>query len=184
MFFDGWQGIARTVLVGTLAYLALVLLLRATGKRTLSKLNAFDLIVTVALGSTLATVLLSEDVALAEGVTALALLIGLQWLITWLSVRSQRVSHWVKAEPRLLFLEGRFLSEAMKRERVTEDELRAAVRSQGIGRMEQVVAVIMESDGGLNVIGRPDERPWTALENVRGAEAQAKRHAVPEGGGR
>ena len=60
MLFDSWAGLGRVVLIGTLAYGALVLLLRISGKRTLSKLNAFDLVVTVALGSTLATVLLSN----------------------------------------------------------------------------------------------------------------------------
>src|SRR5919106_4441321 len=88
MLFDSWAGLGRVLLVGTLAYAALVLLLRISGKRTLTKLNAFDLAVTVALGSTLATVLLSSSVALAEGVLALGLLISLQYLITWLSVRS------------------------------------------------------------------------------------------------
>jgi uncharacterized membrane protein YcaP (DUF421 family) len=102
MFFDGWTGLLRVAVVGTLAYAALVLLLRVTGKRTLSKLNAFDLVVTVALGSTLATVLLSKDVALAEGVLAFALLILLQFAITWLSVRSERLQGLVKAEPQLL----------------------------------------------------------------------------------
>ena len=53
MLFQGWAGIGRTLLVGTLAYATLVLFLRISGKRTLSKLNAFDLVVTVALGSTL-----------------------------------------------------------------------------------------------------------------------------------
>ena len=67
MFFDDWNGLLRTLVVGILAYIAIVVLLRVTGKRTLSKMNAFDFIVTVALGSTLATVLLSQDVALAEG---------------------------------------------------------------------------------------------------------------------
>ena len=71
MLFDSWAGLGRVLLVGTLAYVALVLLLRISGKRTLSKLNAFDLVVTVALGSTLATVLLSKTVALAEGVLAI-----------------------------------------------------------------------------------------------------------------
>ncbi|WP_119154648.1 DUF421 domain-containing protein [Caldimonas tepidiphila] len=179
MFFDGWMALARIVILGTLAYVALVLLLRVTGKRTLSKLNAFDLIVTVALGSTLATVLLSKDVSLSEGVTALALLIGLQWILTWLSVRSRRVSDWVKAEPSLLYHEGRFLRDAMRRERVTEDELRAAVRMHGFGRMEQAVAVILETDGSLDVIGPPGDRPWTALANVQGSEARALREAPP-----
>jgi uncharacterized membrane protein YcaP (DUF421 family) len=69
MFFDGWNGLLRTLIIGILAYIAIVVLLRVTGKRTLSKMNAFDFVVTVALGSTLVTVLLSQDVALAEGVT-------------------------------------------------------------------------------------------------------------------
>ena len=77
MLFQGWSGIGRTALISVTAYAALVLFLRISGKRTLSKLNAFDLVVTVALGSTLATILLSQDVALAEGLTALGMLIGL-----------------------------------------------------------------------------------------------------------
>lgn len=91
MFYDGWLGLVRVVVVGTCAYLALVLLLRVSGKRTLAKLNAFDFVVTVALGSTLATVLLSSTVALAEGVLALVLLVALQYVVAWASVRSRRV---------------------------------------------------------------------------------------------
>jgi len=80
MFFDSWHDLGRVALVGMCAYVALVLMLRLSGNRTLSKLNAFDFVVTVALGSTLATVLLSKDVSLAEGVLAFAVLIGLQFL--------------------------------------------------------------------------------------------------------
>ncbi|MCA9113241.1 MAG: hypothetical protein KDA52_25030, partial [Planctomycetaceae bacterium] len=65
MLFSGWDSLVRTLVVGVLAYVALVILLRISGKRTLSKLNAFDLVVTVALGSTLATVLLNRNIALA-----------------------------------------------------------------------------------------------------------------------
>jgi uncharacterized membrane protein YcaP (DUF421 family) len=90
MFFDTWSGLGRVLIVGTLAYVALVFLLRISGKRTLTKFNVFDLVVTVALGSTLATVLLSTSVPLAEGILALGLLIALQYAITWLSVRSHR----------------------------------------------------------------------------------------------
>lgn len=60
MFFDSWATLFRTFLVGVMAYVILAAFLRVSGKRTLSKMNAFDLIVTVALGSTLATVLLSK----------------------------------------------------------------------------------------------------------------------------
>ena len=70
MWFDDWSDIVRVLIVGTAAYVGLVALLRISGKRTLAKLNAFDLVVTVAFGSTLATILLSSDVSYAEGVTA------------------------------------------------------------------------------------------------------------------
>lgn len=146
MFFNDASSLLRVVIVGTLAYSSLVLLLRVSGKRTLSKMNAFDLVVTVAIGSTLATVLLSKNVALADGVVAFTLLIGLQYSITWLSVRSRRVENLIKAEPSLLYFNGRFL-EAAKAERVTEAEVRAAVRSQGLSEMESVAAVVLETDG-------------------------------------
>ena len=172
-FFDSWSGILRVVVVGTLAYTALVILLRVTGKRTLSKLNAFDLVVTVALGSTLATAILSKTTPLAEGVTALALLVLLQYAVTWLSVRFEAVDRLVKAEPVLLFYRGKFLREAMKKERVTEGEVRAAVRETSIGSLDQVEAVVLEtaatitaipkSDGGaewlLKGVGRPEAAP-------------------------
>src|SRR5512147_637578 len=118
MFFDSWAGLGRVAVVGLLAYAALVLLLRISGKRTLTKMNAFDFVVTVALGSTLATVLLSKDVVLAEGLLALLLLCGLQFIVAYLSVRSRRVESMVKSEPTLLLYRGRFLDDAMRRERI------------------------------------------------------------------
>lgn len=87
IFFNGWFALLRTAVVGVLAYAALVLFLRVSGKRTLAKMNAFDLVVTVSLGSTLATINLSANVALAQGLLALALLIALQFVMTW-SIRS------------------------------------------------------------------------------------------------
>lgn len=152
MFFHDWQGVLRVLIVGTLAYGTLILMLRVSGKRTLSKMNAFDLIVTVALGSTLATVLLSGDVPLVEGVLALALLVGLQFVITWLSVRSPRFQHVIKAEPTLLVRDGQLLPEAMRQQRVTNEEIHAALRQSGRKDLEGVHAVILETDGTLAVI--------------------------------
>lgn len=171
MMFNGWYALLRVVIVGVLAYAALVVLLRVSGKRTLSKMNAFDLVVTVALGSTLATVLLSRDVALAEGVLAFALLIGLQLGITWLSVRSPWVEGLVKAEPSLLCFQGRLLRDAMRRERVTEAEVHAAVRAQGLGDVEDAGAVVLETDGGLTVLPRDDSGAYPALEHVERPKA-------------
>lgn len=152
MFFQGWSGIVRTVIVGTLAYGLLILSLRVSGKRTLAKLNAFDLVVTVAIGSTLATILLSESVALAEGIAALSLLILLQYTVTYLSVRSDRLARIVRSEPTLLLRNGECLPEAMRKARVTEAELETILRREGRPGFGNVGAVILESDGSFSVI--------------------------------
>jgi uncharacterized membrane protein YcaP (DUF421 family) len=133
-------------------------------------MNAFDLIVTVALGSTLATILLSKDTALAEGALALGVLILLQFIITSLSVRSKTISRLVKAEPRLLFLRGEYLESAMKRERVNKGEILQAVRSQGFSNLDEVEAVVLETDGSLSILQNTGERRTTVLSNVLGFE--------------
>ena len=166
MWFDTWFGLGRVAVVGVCAYAALVLFLRMSGKRTLAKMNAFDLVVTVALGSTLATVLLSKDVALAEGVLAFAVLIALQFAIAWLSVRSAMVRRLVKAEPTLLWHQGRWLPQAMAAERVTAEELRAAVRAQGLGSLEDVAAVVLETDGRFSVLRQARDGAASALTGV------------------
>ena len=152
MWFDSWQDIARVVLVSLSAYAALIALLRISGKRTLSKLNAFDLVVTVALGSTFASVLLSKDVALAEGVAAFAVLIFGQYAVAKLSMRFGWVRRAVKSEPRVLLLRGQLLHEAMRRERVTADEIESVVRGAGMGALEQAGAVVLETDGTFHVL--------------------------------
>ncbi len=167
MVFDSWAGLGRVLLVGTLAYAALVAILRISGKRTLTKLNAFDLVVTVALGSILATVLLSKSVALAEGILAMALLVFLQFVITWLSVRSPGFQNLVKSEPTLIMHQGRFLEGAMRAQRITREEIMAALRSNGISDGAQATAVILETDGTIAVIqeaGRGAGKP--TLEDV------------------
>ncbi|WP_102960563.1 DUF421 domain-containing protein [Mangrovicella endophytica] len=152
MLFQDWQGIVRTIFVGILAYSALILFLRISGKRTLAKLNAFDLVVTVALGSTLSAVLLQESVALAEGAAALALLIGMQFLVAFTSVRSTAFAKAIRSEPSLLVRNGEFCRAAMQAERITEDEALSAVRASGGQGIENVATMILESDGSLSVV--------------------------------
>lgn len=157
MLFDDWAGLGRVLVVGPLAYAALVAILRISGKRTLTKLNAFDLVVTVALGSTLATVLLSKSVALAEGVLAMALLVFLQFAITWLAVRVSWVNGLIKSEPTLLVHNGRFLEQALAAQRVTKDDVLSALRCSGAGDLTEINAVVLETDGSMSVLKGPSE---------------------------
>jgi uncharacterized membrane protein YcaP (DUF421 family) len=152
--------LVRTAVVGALAYLALVAMLRVSGKRTLSQMNAFDFVVTVALGSTLATILLSRDVSLGQGIAALALLIGLQFVITWTSVRSRTASKLVKSEPTAVVWRGRMLRGTMARERLLEAEVEAALREHGLAGAESADLVILETDGTISVVTEVDDVAW------------------------
>lgn len=165
MFFNDWTSLLRIVVVGVPAYAALLLLMRIGGKRTLSKFNAFDLVVTVAFGSMLASALLSSDISVSEVVAAFALLVLLQFAITWSAVRWPRIDRLVKAEPQLLYHRGEYLDRALRRERVTRGELLAAVRSQGHAGIEGVSAVVLETDGSISVTAQ-DPAGRSALPNV------------------
>ena len=82
--------------------------------------------------------------------------LGLQYAVAWLSVRSPRFSGMVKSEPSLLLHRDRFLNGAMRRRRVTHDEVVSALRSSGLARPEDAAAVVLETDGSLSVVKATD----------------------------
>lgn len=175
MFFDTTYQVLRVLILGACAYLVLLVVLRLSGKRTLAKLNAFDLVVTVALGSALATTLLSSDVALVEGAAAFAVLITAQYAIAWTSVRSRLIRRAVKAEPSLLLLHGTLLEHDIAASRMTAEEVLQAVRATGFGSLSDVGAVVLETDGSLSVIGAGKLGDRSALDNVRRPEVDDQR---------
>jgi uncharacterized membrane protein YcaP (DUF421 family) len=136
----------------------------------LRKANVFDFVFVVALGSTLATTILSPDVTLADGILALAALIALQILLSWLCVTSHRVDGIINGEPALLLHRGCFLRDVMRRERVTEEEIRAAVRNQGLAIIDDVESIVLETDGTFSVVWRKREGTGTesSLRDVPG----------------
>lgn len=166
MIYDNLSGLVRVLVVGSLAYVWLVLVLRISGKRTLAQLNAFDFIVTVALGSTLATVELSNSVAWTEGALALALLAALQFVAAWLSMHAPWVRKIITSQPTVLLRDGHPVWAALKRERVSEQSLNAAVRGAGLGGLERVAAVVLETNGTLSVIGISALGSGSALQDI------------------
>lgn len=152
--FDGWSGVLRVLIIAPAAYAALVLILRVSGKRTLSKLNAFDFVITIAIGSTLASIITSKSLALVEGLVALGLLVAMQYLVTAASVRFGGFNRVIKAEPALLLRDGRMLTRAMRRARITAGEIEAAARGAGVERPDQLEAVFLETDGSLTALRR------------------------------
>ncbi len=150
-FFESWYNVGRTVALSIITFAALIVLLRGSGKRTLSKLNVFDFVFVVAVGSVFASTIISKDVTLVEGIAALATLIGIQIFLAELAARSSIAERIINGEPALLLSRGKFIPRALQKERITEEEVRAAIRAKGVNRVEDVDAVILENDGTLSV---------------------------------
>ncbi len=168
MWFDSWSDLWRTALVGSAAYLALVAVLRLSGKRTLAKLNAFDLVVTVAFGSTLAAVLLNSSVSWSEGAVAFAVLAALQFAVAWTSTRWPRSRGALTARPTLLVRDGAPIPAAMRAQRVSPEEVLQAVRGAGLGSVASAGAVVLETDGSLSVVPEGRMGDGSALRDVAG----------------
>lgn len=166
--FGSWDAILHTLITGTLSYFGLVVWLRISGKRTLSKWNSFDFVVTIAFGSILASALLSKNTSLFQAMVSIGLLVGLQYLLTWLAVRTDTVQTLIKAEPTLLAFKGELLDTTLKNKRVAKGEVLAAIRLSGCGSIEAVDAVILETDGSFSVIKNLDLTAASALRDVQG----------------
>jgi uncharacterized membrane protein YcaP (DUF421 family) len=151
-FFSGWEPLCRIVVVGVAMYVTLVVFLRISRSRTLSSMNAFDFVVTVAIGSVFGRALTAKSVALSEAVVAFGLLVALQYAVTWLQIRLPFFRQAVANPPALLYFRGEFIDETMQRQRVTRSELQSAVRKKKHGRLEEVEAVVLESSGEFSVI--------------------------------
>ena len=157
----------NTIVLGTVAYIAIIFMLRISGKRTLSKWNSFDFVVTIAFGSILASILLSTKDSFGTGILGFALLVLFQFIFTWIAVRSSWIQKLVKAEPALLLYRGQLQHDVLKRERVAEGEVLAALRSSGVSAMEDADAVVLETDGSFSVIQNIDDSSASALKDVK-----------------
>lgn len=165
-WFDSWDNITRILFVTPLAYVAMVILLRVSGKRTLSKMNAFDFVVTIALGSVLASVALNKNIPIADGITAFFVFIGIQFLFTWLSVRFKPFKSLITSKPSLIFYKGNYQSKAMKKERITVEEINSAARKNGFSSLEKIDIIILETTGDIAIIEKISTQNKTTFKDV------------------
>ncbi|WP_460919960.1 DUF421 domain-containing protein [Salinarchaeum chitinilyticum] len=150
--FDGWAPVIRTIVVGVAIYVTLVVSLRISGSRTLAKMNAFDFIVTIAIGSVFGSALLTTAVSIVQAAAALVLLLTMQLLVGLGQERWSWFEWAVTNPPTMLYYRGEYHEKQMRRHRMTEADLRAAVRMEQSGSFEDVDAIVLETGGDVSVI--------------------------------
>lgn len=141
---------ARTVAV----YAALLILLHAAGKRQLAQLNAFDLVVLMLLSNIVQNAVIGNDNSLSGGLLGATILIALNYLVVRGAFLSPRFGKLLQGGSTTLYENGQINRRALRREAITEEELVAAVRRQGL-ELADVERVDLEPEGTLDVLPRP-----------------------------
>ena len=163
-----WATIGTIVVSAVLVYVAVIVLTRLAGLRSLAKMSSFDFAATVAVGSTVSSTALGTA-PLTNGVVALTMLYGLQYVIA--TLRRKKAFHGaVDNEPMLLMANGEILEGNLQHARISRQELWAQLRLSGVHRREQVHAVIMETTGDMSILQGDGPFDPELLQGVRGAE--------------
>lgn len=167
-FTSDWPGLLAIVITATGIYLAVIIFTRLAGKRSFSKMSSFDFAMTVAVGSVIATTVLSSSVSLWDGLVGMGSIYLLQLLIAILR-RFEWIKKMVDNSPLMLMDGKEILHENLKKARVSEDDLRSKLRESNVLQLEQVRAVVFETTGDISVLhtGDPDQKieDWL-LKNV------------------
>jgi uncharacterized membrane protein YcaP (DUF421 family) len=156
MFFHSWSDIGRVVIVSIVIFLLVVAMLRIVGQVALAKMSGYDVVFTVTLGSLVATVVLTRTITISEAAAAFVTLLALQMGIRWLQARWMMAHHAVREPPRVVLWDGELLEDRLLQSSISGDEVRAAVRKNGISSLSEVRMVVLENDGDWSVIRKSD----------------------------
>lgn len=168
LFFDNQDNLLRIAISAPVIYCLVILYIRLVGKRATSQMNSFDWIVTVAMGSLVASTIVKSDISIVEGAFAILMLLGLQFLLTKALVHSPWLRKVVRSTPRLLVYNGEYLYDNMESERVVKNEILSAIRNKGIQNIEQVHAVVLETDATFSIIEKAEDNEPYTLADVHG----------------
>lgn len=150
--FGGWNAIARIAFIAAGGFITLIVLLRVGGWRRLTRMNVFDFVVTVTLGSAFGRALTAREVGIVDAFTAFAVLIGMQQAFAWLQRRSDGFARFVRPPPVLVYHRGEIVDQALRATGLREVELLQAARQHGLGSLEEAEVVVLEPDGSFSVV--------------------------------
>ncbi len=156
--FNSWGTIGITALKALLIYAVIIMYTRLSGLRTFGKLSSFDFAITIAIGSIIATVILSDTTTLVQGMVALGALIGLQFIISKFRRWWYPVEKAVSNTPLLLMIDGRILEKNLEQVSLSENTLISKLREANVFDLSEVRAVVMETTGDISVLHTADQK--------------------------
>lgn len=150
------------ILIRTVILYAIVLLmLRLMGKAELAEMEPFQLVVILMIAELAALPMEDTDVSLMNGITALATLLLIQVFISYLSLKSEKARLFFCGRPSILVNKGKIVETELKKMRININDLLEQLRSKNISSLDDVEYVILETNGDMNIVQKPETRPIT-----------------------
>ena len=143
-----WEMILRA----TSVYVVLLLMVRITGKRTVGQFTPFDLILVVLLGESVGESMVGGDHSLVGGLILAGTLLGLNWLVGFISARSPAFDRLTEGRPVLIARNGELFRDVLRRQSLDEEDFKMAMRQCGCTDLSQVELAMLETSGNITVI--------------------------------
>ena len=150
--------VAEKILRSAVVYLSLLIVFRFTGKRQVGQLTPFDLIVLLILSNVVQDALIGGDNSIGGALIGVGTIFLLNSAFVEITYRFKKARRLLESKPTLLIHDGRILEDNLRQERITHDELLAALRRSGLVEASQARFAVLEETGGISVI------PWTTPE--------------------
>jgi uncharacterized membrane protein YcaP (DUF421 family) len=144
------------VLRGIVVFFFLYVIMRVIGRRELSTLEPFDLILLVILGDAVQQGLTQDDYSLTGAFLAIGTIAVLQVAVSYTNFRFPRLRPLLDGEPIIVVQDGKPIERNLKRERITLEDLAAAARRQNIATLEDVRWAVLETSGSVSFIKKSD----------------------------
>ncbi len=141
---------------GVVVFVFLFLLVRIMGKRELSSLEPFDLILLIILGDAVQQGLTQDDYSLTGAMLAVGTIAVLQIATSYVNFKFPRLRSLLDGEPLVVVQDGRPIVKNLDRERLTADDLAVAARREGIGKLDDVAWAVIEPSGTISFIKKSD----------------------------
>jgi uncharacterized membrane protein YcaP (DUF421 family) len=129
----------------------LLVALRLAGRRELAQMTSFDLVLLLVISNAVQNAINAGDNSLTAGIVSAVVLLGLNWAIGWATYRWRAVERLLEGRPMRIVSDGKIHLGSLRRELITVSELRSALRKQGVARVVDCAAVILEPDGTLSI---------------------------------
>jgi uncharacterized membrane protein YcaP (DUF421 family) len=143
------------VLRAVIIYVVVFVFTRALGRRELSTLQPFDLILLIVIGDLIQNGVTQSDLSVTGVLVILCTIGSLQVLISYVGFRFRRLRPILQGEPIVLVDNGKLIDRNMRRERLTLDDLAEKARLSEIGSIDDVKWAVLETNGDISFIKKP-----------------------------